>query len=492
MNSGFAGRFKEVESALLDYQRTPGKYSLLLRRPPILFSSIKEVLLLASGRLPEGAPAPSLAIQRAAGFFVRTALLYPAADHYALLGLDRSADAAAIKERYRQMMRLTHPDFASSAAASGNWPADAAARINEAYEVLASDARRRSYDEKLNPPAAPAPHRSPSNHSLAHARATASAPAPDPRRLLKRMAGAFGVLGVIVLAASLLARGPDRDSLVQRPAPQPSSAPVVLARSGQAQARVVTPAPEPAILALTEVVPPPAQPAIREAMAVASASSEVEPIASAAAPIRTTGRLPVAPAPSATSATVATSAPSARSAPIAPPAPTRIVAVSLEPPIAPIISTAAPFELTAQASPTAVPVARNATAAARDSAPAVSLAEAHNLLSLMLQQMESGSGERVLSGLDRNTRNSPPAQALARQYNGIVGGSHSVKISNVLLKAEPREDRLLVKGQVLLDIGDFGTTRAKELSLEAEFARRGGTVVMTRLAPGQMTGATAQ
>jgi hypothetical protein len=122
----------------------------------------------------------------------------------------------------------------------------------------------------------------------------------------------------------------------------------------------------------------------------------------------------------------------------------------------------------------------------------VSLAEAHNLLSLMLQQMESGSGERVLSGLDRNTRNSPPAQALARQYNGIVEGSRSVKISNVLLKAEPREDRLLVKGQVLLDIGDSGTTRAKELSLEAEFVRRGGTVVMTRLAPGQMTGATAQ
>jgi hypothetical protein len=479
MNSGFAGRCKEVESALLDYQRTPGKYPLLLRRPPILFSSIREVLLLASGRLPEGAPVPSLAIQRAAGFFVRTALLYPAADHYALLGLDRSADAAAIKERYRQMMRLTHPDFASSAAASGNWPADAAARINEAYEVLASDARRRSYDEKLNPTAALAPHRSPGNHPLAHVRAAASAPTPDPRRLLKRIAGAFGVLGVIVLAASLLARGPDRESLVQRPAPQPSSAPVALAlaRSAHAQAPVLTVAPEPAISAMTEVVPPPAQPAIRDTMAVVSATSEVEPIAPAAAPIRTTVRLPVAAAPP---------------APVAPPAPTRMVAVSLEAPIAPIISTAAPFELMAQASPTAVPVARNATPAARDSGPAVSLAEAHNLLSLMLQQMESGSGERVLSGLDRNTRNSPPAQALARQYNGIVEGSRSVKISNVLLKAEPREDRLLVKGQVLLDIGDSGTTRAKELSLEAEFVRRGGTVVMTRLAPGQMTGATAQ
>jgi hypothetical protein len=482
MNSGFAGRCKEVESALLDYQRTPGKYSLLLRRPEILFSSIREVLLLASGRLPDGAPVPSLAIQRAAGFFVRTALLYPAADHYALLGLDRSVDAAAVKERYRQMMRLMHPDFASSAAASGNWPADAAARINEAYEVLASDAQRRSYDEKLNPTAAPAPHRSPSNHSLAHARAVASAPAPDPRRLLKRMAGAFGVLGVIVLAASLLARGPDRESLVQRPAPQPSSAPVALARSDQAQALVAALAPEPAPSAVTEVVPVPVQPAMREPMAV-SAAIAIEPTEAAAAPIRTAVRLPPAAAPS---------APSAPSAPPASLAPTRMLAVSMEAPVASTMSAAAPSELTAQASTAAAPVAGIATPTAREPVPAVTLAEAHGLLSTMLQQMESGSGERILRGLERNARNSPSAQALARQYNGIVAGSRSVKVSNVLLKAEPRQDRLLVKGQVLLDVGDVGNMQVKELSLEAEFVKRSGAVLMTRLAPGRESAAGVQ
>ena len=217
MDSGFAGRRKQLESALLDYHRTPGKYPLLLRRPDILFSSIREVLQLASGRLPDGGATPGLAVQRAAGFFVRTALLYPAADHYALLGLERTADAAAIKERYRQMMRLTHPDFASSAAAGGSWPADAASRINQAYEVLASDAQRRSYDEQLGSAATAAPHRAASAQSGARAKAaTASAASPDPRRLLKRMAGAFGILGAIGLAASLLAWGPDGESLVQR------------------------------------------------------------------------------------------------------------------------------------------------------------------------------------------------------------------------------------------------------------------------------------
>lgn len=451
MNSELAGRRKQVESALLDYHRTPGKYPLLLRRPEILFSSIRDVLQLASGRMPDGAAPPGLAVQRAAGFFVRTALLYPAADHYALLGLDRTADAAAVKERYRQMMRLMHPDFASSAAAGGSWPADAASRINQAYEVLASNAQRRSYDEKLSPSATPPPHRSPANHSVAHARAAASAPAPDSRRLLKRMAGAFGVLGAVALAASLLARGPDRESLVQRAMPRPTPAVVMLAQSDPAPAPttiLVEPAPfdEPAPL------PAAAPPAIRETIVASLASPQYEPM---------------------------------------PPA--RMLAVSAEAPAAPpLMSTAAPSALMAQAPTPPAPRSQVATPTRPNTVPAVTMAEAHTLLSMLLQQMESGSGLRILNGLDSNVRNAPSAQALARQYNGLLEGSRSVKVSNVLLKADPREDRLLVRGQVLLEIGEVGNTRDRELSLEVEFARRNGAVVMMRLAPAQLTGPGAQ
>jgi hypothetical protein len=468
MNSGFAGRRKQVESALLDYHRTPGKYSLLLRRPEILFSSIKEVLLLASGRLPEGEPAPSLAIQRAAGFFVRVALLYPAADHYALLGLDRSADVAAVKERYRQMMRLMHPDFASSAAAGGNWPADAAARINQAYEVLASNAQRSSYDEKLNPTATAPAHWSASNHSLTRVRAATKAPALEPRRLLKRIAGAFGILGAMVLAASLLARGPDRESLVQRATPR--SPPAVVVAQSEASAAPISTVVEPSMPTEPVVLLPVAPPALLEAPPASSVPSKLELMAPAALPRVPAVQLPLAAAPQAG----------------------RMISVSVETPAQPSATTTLPAASMAQAPAPLAPVVPVPTQSKPNAAPAVTLAEAHTLLSTMLQQMESGSGERILSGLDRNARKSPSAQALAREYNGLVEGSRSVKVSNVLLKADPREDRLLVKGQVLLDLGDFGDTHTKALSLEAEFVKRSGAVVMTRLAPAQVTGAGAQ
>lgn len=464
MDSGIAGRRKQVESALLDYHRSPGKYPLLLRRPQILFSSIKEVLQFASGRMPDGTAAPGLAVQRAAGFFVRTALLYPAADHYALLGLDRTADAAAIKERYRQMMRLMHPDFASSAAAGGNWPSDAASRINQAYEVLASDAQRRSYDEKLGSAITAASQRSAGTQSVARAKAaTASAASSDPRQLLKRMAGAFGVLGAVALAASLLARGPDRESLVQRATPRPPPAVVMSTQRDPAAAAVanwIEPAQSQAPGTGTEPTPSPAHAAAKLPAVHFPVAIEAPSLGRAATP--------------STSLRAASIAPMQPS--VAAPPPGGMMAVSVDAP-----------EPQAPAAPaTAAPPSRSSAV------PAVTMAEAHGLLSMLLQQMESGSGERILSGLDRSVRNAPSAQALARQYNGLLEGSRSVKVSNVLLRADPREDRLLVKGQVLLDIGDFGQMRVRELSLEAEFAKRNGTVVMTRLAPAQVTGAAAQ
>lgn len=496
MNSGIAGRRKEVESALLDYHRTPGKYPLLLRRPEILFSSIKAVLQLASGRLPEGALPPGLAVQRAAGFFVRTALLYPAADHYALLGLERSADPWALKERYRQMMRLMHPDFASSAAAGGDWPADAASRINQAYEVLASPAQRRSYDDQHSSLTAPAPDRAAATQSVARIRAVAtSAPAPDPRRRLKRMAGAFGLLGAVALGASLLARGPDRESLVQRATPRPSAAVAAVAQSdaGAPPDRVLLQQ-----MASSEVAPAPllaSAPALHDPLAAPPASPKLEPVPPAALPTPPPVQLPVAIEASAERGAAAPMA-SVRTASLAPmqPMPARMIAVSIDMTPAPALSTPSPAALVAQA-PAAPSTAAPAAVPPRPATvpvPAVTMAEAHALLSALLQQMESGSGERLLNGLDRSARNASSAQGLVRQYNTLVEGARSVKVSNVLLKADPREDRLLVRGQVLLEIGDYAATRIKELSLEAEFVKRNGAVVMTRLAGAPATGLGAQ
>jgi hypothetical protein len=68
-------------------------------------------------------------------------------DHYAVLGLPRAATADEIKQRYRALMRKTHPD-ANAAAGFGDTAAAtrAAARINAAYETLGDPAKRRAYD----------------------------------------------------------------------------------------------------------------------------------------------------------------------------------------------------------------------------------------------------------------------------------------------------------------------------------------------------------
>jgi hypothetical protein len=114
----------------------------------------------------------------------------------------------------------------------------------------------------------------------------------------------------------------------------------------------------------------------------------------------------------------------------------------------------------------------------------VTLAEAHVLLSKLLQQMESGTTEGLLSGVERSVRNASPAQALARQYATLLDGARIVKVGTVQFKGESRDDRLVVSGQVALEITDRGVSRMRELPLQAEFAKHDGAVVMTRLAPG--------
>ena len=65
------------------------------------------------------------------------------ADYYALLGVDRGADAAALKSAYRKLAKQYHPDLN---------PGDAAAEkkfkeISEAYDVLKDEQSRAAYDQ---------------------------------------------------------------------------------------------------------------------------------------------------------------------------------------------------------------------------------------------------------------------------------------------------------------------------------------------------------
>ena len=64
-------------------------------------------------------------------------------DYYAILGLDRGADAKEIKKAYRKLARKHHPDVTSDSESSTQKFFD----INEAHEVLSDPKKRKEYDQ---------------------------------------------------------------------------------------------------------------------------------------------------------------------------------------------------------------------------------------------------------------------------------------------------------------------------------------------------------
>lgn len=139
-----------VQEALLDFEQRPGRYAVARREPALLFEQVGTVLQLASDRtvdgLSSGSEAQALETRRAARYFVRTVMLRPGTDHYTLLGLTSASPPVMLRDHYRMMIRLAHPDFAT---ADEDWPADAASRINFANDVLCSPVQRHLYDASL-------------------------------------------------------------------------------------------------------------------------------------------------------------------------------------------------------------------------------------------------------------------------------------------------------------------------------------------------------
>lgn len=506
-----------LASALLDYFAAPGKYQLTLRQPALLFSSVREILQLAAGR--SGAGGEDARLSEAARFFVRAALLYPGADHYAVLGLAPGEAPADLKERYRLLMRLTHPDFIRGDVAV--WPADAAVRVNRAYETLSSPVQRREYDDQLaalrsqRPPLPKAPGVPP-----------ASVPRRAEPRSGKMAAWIFG-LAVGVPAILLLMPRSEPGHLVQRaspgtePAPQrataratPSAIPAE--RAPAAESPLAT-APEPA--AAPAIAAAPASPASPTIIASAPPPTPM-PAARAPAVAPTSAPVPAAPAPVAR-------APAPASVPAAPPPAARPPAVASPPvartpaadpppaprPAAPVVVAAAPPSrpgpLPSAPAVHIAPAAAEAPAPVQPPPPAIThvavpsapsgkltttlamfppptLADAQPLLTQVLQVLESGSGEQLLRLLDTDARRQPAAQALSRQYEQLVRGSRTVTLSQVEFKGEPREGGiLLVTGRIRLHPGEPTIGNAgQRLVLRAEFAQRGGQVLLTGLSGG--------
>lgn len=460
--AGAAGR-APVLAALLDYHRHPGKYSTALREPAVLFASIRVILQLAAGKL--GHEEHSASLQRAAVFFIRLAVIFPGADHYTLLGVTRASDAATIKEHYRLMMRLVHPDFA--AGPGSTWPSDAATRINLAYEILRSPEKRAEYEKSFSNSAL-----APASKARAPVAIAAKRTPVEPRVLVKQLAAGFGALGILGILALAVASHSEHDSvsLIQKESPGETLA--------APERPVVQVAPPPSVQ-VAALMPSPTSPTTLPATATLATHPRAfaAPQGNAGQPAQTA----MPPAAALLSSTVATaSAPPISSTPILAPLPAPPVAPSPSPSLAAVAALASPPP------PIAAAAQASATARAADIAvkpnPGLTLAQAQPLLAMLLQQVESGQGDRLLHLLERDARNAPAARALARQLDNLVGGAHPVSVANVEFRAVPADGRLFVVGHVRLQTGAIGAA-AKSLALRIEFMSRDGTVVMTGLSP---------
>ena len=512
-----------LQATLLDYFSAPGKFQLSLREPALLFASIREILQLAAGRNATGKEGAR--VREAAVFFVRAALLYPGADHYALLGFAQRAEPVDVKERYRLLMRLIHPDFA--AAGSVAWPADAAMRVNRAYEVLSSAVLRREYDDQLaanlrpqRPAAAPA---------AAPARASAAARAPAAVRRSREEATSarkkFGIAvaaGAALFAILLLLPHAEPDQLVQKlPAvrphevrvaraepppeavapPQPVALPAALVAAETSSAPVLRQEPVPAPAAPGPQAPLVAAAPVQQHAAQRPAVQPL-PVPIAPAPVQPapTARRPVAavpparaPAPAASHALPAPIAEALAAlslrhvvapAPAPAPGPEPVALASpAPPPVAVVEALPAPPPAPASAALVTVAVARPASALAPAAlSPAPTLADAQPLLTQLLQMLETGKGEELLRLLDAKARQAPSARSLSHDYDQMVHGGRPVHVTQVEFRGETRDGVLLVTGRMRVHAGEptIGSYGQKFL-VRAEFVSRGGKTMLTGL-----------
>jgi DnaJ domain len=143
-------RSSEFWRHLFDFESKPGRYALVLRQPRVLFDNGRLILQLCSGRVTSDLSELQISEEKAraaAKFFVKFAMLRQGSDYYTLLGLKPGFEESDLKDNYRLLMRLTHPDFAGQGE---EWPEDAATRINRAYDALAAESSRQAYEGTLD------------------------------------------------------------------------------------------------------------------------------------------------------------------------------------------------------------------------------------------------------------------------------------------------------------------------------------------------------
>ncbi|MES2979251.1 MAG: J domain-containing protein [Pseudomonadota bacterium] len=449
---------------LFEFESQPGRYAVGRREPAILFLRSRDVLALAAARPVAGltiSHADVQRVQRAACYFVRSALFRPQADHYTLLGLAPGFTEDALRDHYRLLMRLVHPDFAGP---SSQWPADAATRINRAHDVLASAVELAAYEKAR----APKEVRRLQRPTLGAAMAR-PLPKGGSRARNRIWALAAGSCSLLLLWSLWRAESPEALAEFRHEAPAanalaagpglPSasaSADSVEATAGASSLLV-----QQALQAKASNVRPLPQEADASEPVIASAVAERPAAPHSLQP------LPL-PLPLPRPALSAAAPPTSKSTPTIAAAPQ-------------IAKSRVTESLVSSADN--LPAVNPAPAGARAALPSVM--DAQLLLTHVINGMQSGRGEEILSGLDRSLRHSPGAVELAGAYDKLVDGSRGVTLGQVQLQGTPQADQLTVDGVVQLIVQTPGQpARTRELRLRAGFVQRNGQAVMTSLGQG--------
>ena len=463
-----------LEQTLRDYQESPGRYSIARREPGVLYEHAHAVLLVAAGRYKwaQRAHAPDPAdfhhLQQAARFFVRQVFLRQGADHYTLLGVDAGADASTIREHYRLLIRLTHPDFASAADA---WPPDTAARVNLAYDALSTPDKRGQYDEQLQQPPRKTPERAPRASTVASthlgaARPKATKGSRQPlqedrdglrTRKLYVFGGLAGFAAVTLLVLLWASTPPEDHSLQATSAPATAMATARMPTTVLAQTRpdptifLQPPSTEQVLPEVPEVPGVPDVPEIPKAALAASATTrwqtrEKKPTA---APLPTPAAIAALAAqdtaedatagPMTLGLTLALNLPAAAEA--WPPEHGNATALALARPKPPQPDQVPASVEAASTSPAGKPVADP-----------LDMRALQPLLAGLVEAMQSGSGAQVQQWIERVAPQSPSASAFAASYHAALGGGRVVGLGQVKFTPRATTSPQQVDGAIQLNL----------------------------------------
>jgi len=106
------------------------------------------IIQLAAGRAPEGlalTDSDVTSLKPAAQQYVVEVMLSASSDYLCTLGIGAEFGPAELRDNYRRLMSLVHPD-----ARPEGFPLDAASRVNKAYDVLSNETSRIAYLDRFN------------------------------------------------------------------------------------------------------------------------------------------------------------------------------------------------------------------------------------------------------------------------------------------------------------------------------------------------------